>query len=80
MLTTQIIDSRSDTVTQPSHAMRKEMYAAEVGDNFYREDKITQELEEYCSHYFGKEAALFCVTGTLANQLALRTIFNRVMK
>jgi len=64
---------RSDTVTKPSRGMREAMYRAEVGDNFYREDKTTQELEEYCAWYFNKEAAAFLLTGTMANQVALRT-------
>lgn len=53
--------------------MREAMYGAEVGDNFYGEDKITRELEEYCAWYFNKEAAVFLLTGTMANQVALRT-------
>ena len=69
----EIIDLRSDTVTQPSKEMRICMYKAEVGDNFYKEDAITQELEEYCAQYFGKEAALFNVSGTMSNQIALKT-------
>src|SRR5262249_19775130 len=68
-----MIDLRSDTVTKPSRGMREAMYRAEVGDNFYSEDKTTQELEEYCAWYFNKEAAVFLLTGTMANQVALRT-------
>ena len=72
-MNSELIDLRSDTVTRPCKSMRKHMYNAEVGDNFYREDKITQELEEYCAEYFGKEAALFTISGTMGNQIALRT-------
>lgn len=67
-----IIDLRSDTVTKPCDEMRKIMYKAEVGDNFYNEDILTNQLEEYCANYFKTESALFVVSGTMANQIALR--------
>lgn len=69
----EVIDLRSDTVTKPCAEMLKYMCNTEMGDNFYREDRKTQELEEYCSEYFGKEAALFTISGTMGNQVALRT-------
>lgn len=74
MTANEIIDLRSDTVTKPCKVMRKQMYKAEVGDNFYKEDKITRDLEEYCAQFFNKEAALFSITGTMCNQIALRSL------
>lgn len=73
MSTIEKIDLRSDTVTQPCKMMRNYISKSEVGDNFYGEDKITNELEEYCADFFGKEAALFSVSGTMSNQIAIRT-------
>jgi len=70
------IDLRSDTVTVPCERMRKVMYAAEVGDNYYREDKITNQLEAYCASYLKKESALFLISGTMANQVAIRSYLN----
>ena len=65
------IDLRSDTVTRPTAAMREAMAAAEVGDDVYGEDPSVRSLEERCAELFGKEAALFVASGTMANQLAL---------
>jgi threonine aldolase len=67
-----LIDLRSDTVTKPCERMRLAMYNAEVGDNYYKEDYITTKLEEYCAELFGTKSALFMVTGTMANQIAIR--------
>lgn len=66
------IDLRSDTVTRPTPAMREAMAAAEVGDDVYGEDPTVNALESEVAALLGKEAALFTVTGTMANQLALR--------
>jgi threonine aldolase len=68
------IDLRSDTVTQPDHAMRAVIAAALVGDDSYREDTSVNELEQYCAELFRKEAALFTSTGTMSNQLAIRSL------
>jgi threonine aldolase len=67
-----LIDLRSDTVTKPCSAMRKEMSEAGVGDSFYGDDYTTKELEEYCANLFGTQAALFMISGTMANQVAIR--------
>src|SRR5260221_5714800 len=71
---TDRIDLRSDTVTQPSDAMRAAMAAAPVGDDQYGEDPSTNRLQGRWSELLGKEAALWLPTGTMANQVALRTL------
>jgi threonine aldolase len=68
------IDLRSDTVTQPTDAMRAAMAAAPVGDDQYGEDPSTNRLQAHCAELLGKEAALWLPTGTMANQVALRTL------
>jgi threonine aldolase len=71
---TDRIDLRSDTVTQPSAAMRAAMAAAPVGDDQYGEDPSTNRLQARCAELLGKAAALWLPTGTMANQVALRTL------
>jgi threonine aldolase len=71
--TTRTIDLRSDTVTQPSPAMREAMYHAEVGDDVYGEDPTVNRLEALAAELLGKEAALFVVSGTMGNAIALLT-------
>jgi threonine aldolase len=66
------IDLRSDTVTQPSAAMREAIASAPVGDDVYSDDPTANSLEERVAAMFGKEAGLFTPTGSLANQLAIR--------
>jgi threonine aldolase len=68
------IDLRSDTVTKPSQAMRDAMAEAEVGDDVYGDDPTVNSLEERVAAMFGHEAGLFSPTGSLANQLAIRTL------
>ena len=68
------IDLRSDTVTKPSAAMREAMAAAEVGDDVYGDDPTVNALEERIAAMFGHQAGLFSPTGSLANQLAIRTL------
>ena len=68
------IDLRSDTVTKPSLAMREAMASAEVGDDVYGDDPTVNALEERVAAMFGHEAGLFSPTGSLANQLAIRTL------
>lgn len=68
----QIIDLRSDTVTKPSKAMMEAMFKAEVGDDVFKEDPTIIELENYSAKLFGKEAALFCPSGTMTNQIAIK--------
>jgi threonine aldolase len=70
----QAIDLRSDTVTRPTAAMRAAMAAAPVGDDQYGEDALTNDLQERCAALLGKEAALWLPSGTMANQVALRTL------
>jgi threonine aldolase len=66
------IDLRSDTVTQPSAAMRRAMAEAEVGDDQYGEDPSVNRLQDEVAALLGKEAALFMPTGTMADQVAIR--------
>jgi threonine aldolase len=68
------IDLRSDTVTKPSEEMRTVIASAPVGDDVYGEDPTVNALEEKVANLFGKEAALFCTTGSLANQLSIRLL------
>ena len=67
-----MIDLRSDTVTKPTDAMRKAMACADVGDDVYGEDPTVNRLQEMAATIFGKKAALFVPSGTMANQLAIR--------
>ena len=68
------IDLRSDTVTQPSTAMREAIASAPVGDDVYGDDPTVNSLEERVAAIFGMEAGLFSPTGSLANQLLIRTL------
>ena len=70
----KIADLRSDTLTKPSEGMRRFMSEAVVGDDVYGEDPTVNSLEERVAGLFGHEAALFCPTGSLANQLAIRML------
>ena len=67
------IDVRSDTVTQPTSAMRVVMESAVVGDDVLGDDPTVIELQNRLAEMFGKEAALFVASGTMANAIALRT-------
>ena len=69
-----VIDLRSDTVTQPTEAMRAAMAAAPVGDDVYGEDPTVNALEERVAALLGHEAAVFTPTGTMANQLGIRAL------
>jgi threonine aldolase len=66
------IDLRSDTITQPTPAMRDAMARAEVGDDVFGDDPTVARLEARVVEILGKEAAVFTPSGTMANQLALR--------
>ncbi|MEA3287289.1 MAG: low-specificity L-threonine aldolase [Candidatus Marinimicrobia bacterium] len=68
-----MIDLRSDTVTRPTAAMRKAMYAADVGDDVYGEDNLMNQLQSRVADLLGKEAGLFIPSGTMSNQLAIRS-------
>ena len=67
-----IIDFRSDTVTKPTPAMLEAMMAAKVGDDVFSEDPSINELEKISADMFGMEAGLFCPSGTMTNQIAIR--------
>lgn len=66
------IDLRSDTVTKPSKAMLEAMMSAEVGDDVFNEDPTVIALEQKIAKMFNKEAALFCPSGTMTNQIAIK--------
>ena len=67
-----MIELISDTVTKPTKAMLDAMMNAEVGDDVFRSDPTVNSLEERVANMFGKEAALFCPSGTMTNQIAIR--------
>ena len=69
-------DFRSDTVTQPTEAMRQTMATAEVGDDVLVDDPTVKKLEKEAAKLLGKEAALFVPSGTMSNQLAIVTHTN----
>jgi threonine aldolase len=68
-----MIDLRSDTVTAPTDGMRKAMARAEVGDDVYGEDPTVNRLQDMAAALLGKRFALFVPSGTMANQLAIRS-------
>jgi threonine aldolase len=70
---TRFIDLRSDTITLPTPAMRQAMAEAPVGDDVFGEDPTIRLLEQETAEMLGKPAALFMPSGTMANQVALRT-------
>jgi threonine aldolase len=67
-----IIDFRSDTVTKPTPAMLEVMMKARVGDDVFGEDPSINELENLSADMFGMEAAIFCPSGTMTNQIAIK--------
>lgn len=67
-----LIDLRSDTVTKPSATMLEAMIVAPVGDDVFNEDPTINELENYAAQLFGKQSALFCPSGTMTNQIAIK--------
>ena len=66
------IDLRSDTVTRPTAGMLDAMMHARVGDDVFQEDPGILELEDMAARIFGREAALFCPSGTMTNQIAIK--------
>jgi threonine aldolase len=68
----KVIDLRSDTMTQPTPAMRRAMADAEVGDDVYGEDPTINRLQQEAAAMFGREAALFVPSGTMANQISIK--------
>lgn len=69
----RVIDLRSDTVTKPTPPMREAMARAEVGDDVLGDDPTVKELEAETAALLGKEAAVFTPSGTMANQMAIRS-------
>jgi threonine aldolase len=67
-----MINLISDTVTKPTPGMLQAMMTAEVGDDVFGEDPTVNALEAKAAVLFGKEAALFCPSGTMTNQIALK--------
>jgi threonine aldolase len=66
------IDLRSDTFTRPTPGMMEAIMKAGVGDDVFGEDPSVNELEDKAAKLFGMEAALYCPTGTMSNQIAIR--------
>jgi threonine aldolase len=67
-----MIDLRSDTVTKPTKGMVKAMCEAKIGDDVFGEDPTVIELEEKIANLFGMQGALFCPSGTMTNQIAIK--------
>lgn len=70
----KVTDLRSDTVTRPTPGMLEAMKSARVGDDVLGDDPTVDELEERTAALFGMEAGLFCPSGTMSNQIALRIL------
>jgi threonine aldolase len=67
-----MIDYRSDTFTKPTPGMMHAIVTAEVGDDVFGEDPSVNKLEAMAAEMFGMEAAIFCPTGTMTNQIAIK--------
>ena len=67
-----MIDYRSDTFTKPTPGMLQAMFTAEVGDDVFGEDPSVNKLESLSAGMFGMEAGLFCPSGTMTNQIAIK--------
>lgn len=72
-MSTKIIELRSDTFTKPTPAMFEVMMSAKIGDDVFGEDETVNQLELKAAELFGMGSALFCTSGTMTNQLAIRT-------
>ncbi|MEO6313854.1 MAG: GntG family PLP-dependent aldolase [Chitinophagaceae bacterium] len=66
------VDLRSDTVTRPGAGMLDAMMHAKVGDDVFEEDPTVNRLEAFAAEMFGREAAIYCPTGTMSNQIAIK--------
>jgi threonine aldolase len=66
------VDLRSDTVTKPTPGMLEAMWSAKVGDDVFGEDETINDLEQKAAAMFGMEAGLFCPSGTMTNQIAIK--------
>ncbi|MCU0358461.1 MAG: aminotransferase class I/II-fold pyridoxal phosphate-dependent enzyme [Cyclobacteriaceae bacterium] len=69
-----VIDLRSDTVTLPTSGMREAMMNARLGDDVFGEDPEVNALEKECAELLGMEAAVFCPSGTMTNQIGIRIL------
>ncbi len=69
-----MIDLRSDTITKPTHEMLEAMFSADVGDDVFMEDPTVGRLEDKAAEILGMEAGLFCPSGTMCNQIAIRIL------
>jgi threonine aldolase len=69
-----IIDLRSDTVTKPTPAMKEAMFNAEVGDDVFGEDPTVKKLEAKCAALLRMDAAVFCPSGTMSNQIGIKIL------
>lgn len=67
-----IIDLRSDTITRPTKEMLNTMFEAKVGDDVFKDDPTVNRLEQNAAEMFGMEAAIFCPSGTMTNQIAIK--------
>ncbi|NWJ51958.1 MAG: aminotransferase class I/II-fold pyridoxal phosphate-dependent enzyme [Bacteroidetes bacterium] len=67
-----MIDLRSDTVTRPTPAMMQAMFSAPVGDDVFKDDPTVNALEDKAAALFGMEAAIFCPSGTMTNQVSIK--------
>jgi threonine aldolase len=67
-----MIDFRSDTLTKPTKPMLEAMYTAPLGDDVFGEDPSINALEAYAATLFGMEAAIFCASGTMTNQIGIK--------
>ena len=68
------IDLRSDTVTRPTPGMLEAMWKAEVGDDVFGEDPTVKRLEEKCAALLGMDAAVYCPSGTMTNQIGINVL------
>jgi threonine aldolase len=68
------IDLRSDTVTKPTPGMKEAMFGAQVGDDVFGEDPTVNELEEKCAALLGMDAAVYCPSGTMTNQIGINVL------
>jgi threonine aldolase len=68
----EMIDLRSDTVTRPTKGMLEAMWAAKVGDDVFAEDPTINALENKAAELFNMEASIFCPSGTMTNQIAIK--------
>lgn len=69
-----IVDLRSDTVTKPTKGMHEAMMTAQVGDDVFGEDPSVKALEQKCASMLGMDAAIFCPSGTMTNQIGIKIL------